>query len=184
MRWGFWLFINTGRSQKKDHGLDVEPSGRRLHPDGTNCFGPTVQDRARGPPCARWISSATQNGLVGFGVLPPIFGLAFDVLGTHRSCTGSVLTGVCSLRKFMIHSQRTTPSSSSPDTTRTLLLLLGVCHSDRLKNVEVGFGVGEFLDLFDLQAPVFVGNDVRDEDRFTDRLNSDRGIRLVGELWG
>ena len=52
---------------------------------------------------------------------------------------------------------------SSTDTTRTLLLL-GSCHRDRLNGVEVGFGIGKFLGVFDLQAPVFVGDDVPDKD--------------------
>ena len=34
----------------------------------------------------------------------------------------------------------------------------------RLNEVKMALGVGELLDLFDLQAPVFLGNDVVDED--------------------
>ena len=46
----------------------------------------------------------------------------------------------------------------------------------------MGFRVGELFDLLDFQAPVFVGDDVRDEDRFADRLNSNQGFYFVGDL--
>lgn len=52
-----------------------------------------------------------------------------------------------------------------------------------LNKVKVGFGVGELLDLLDLQAPVLVSNDLRDVDRFTDRLHPDHGLQLAGDLW-
>jgi hypothetical protein len=56
------------------------------------------------------------------------------------------------------------------DIQRALLFLS--CHRrERLNIVEFRFGVREVLNLFYLQAPVFVGNDVRDEDRFADILN-------------
>ena len=46
----------------------------------------------------------------------------------------------------------------------------------------MGFGVNELLDQFDLQAPVCVGDDVRDEDRFVvDGTGLD--LRLVKNLW-
>ena len=44
------------------------------------------------------------------------------------------------------------------------LPLLGCRRSECLHKVDMGFGVGELLSVFDLQAPVFVGNDVFDED--------------------
>jgi hypothetical protein len=61
-------------------------------------------------------------------------------------------------------------TSSSSD-TRTTLLLLG--RRDRLIKVEIGFGVCELLHPFDFQAPVLIGNDIYDEDRFAVHLNSD-----------
>jgi hypothetical protein len=57
-------------------------------------------------------------------------------------------------------------ASLSSDTRGALLLL----SRDRLMKVEIGFGVRELLDLFDLQAPVFVGNDVCDDDQFAVHL--------------
>lgn len=34
-----------------------------------------------------------------------------------------------------------------------------------LNDFQIRFGVGELIDLFDLQAPIFVGDDVYDVDR-------------------
>jgi hypothetical protein len=51
--------------------------------------------------------------------------------------------------------------------------LLAPRRRDRLNKVEFGFGVREFLELFDLQASIFVGNDVCDEDRFAGTFNPD-----------
>ena len=83
----------------------------------------------------------------------------------------------------VLRSERTAFLSS--DTRRTLpLLLFSPCRRDRFNKVEFGFGVRELLDLFDLQAPVFVSNDVCDEDRFMVHLDPDRGLRLVGHLRG
>ena len=63
----------------------------------------------------------------------------------------------------VFHSADTAPLSS--DTRRALLLLSPhPCRRDRLSKVEFGFGVRELLGICDLQAPVFVGNDVDDED--------------------
>jgi hypothetical protein len=82
-----------------------------------------------------------------------------------------------------LRSERTAFLSS--DTRRTLpLLLFSPCRRDRFNKIEFGFGVRELLDLFDLQAPIFVGNDVCDEDRFVVHLDPDRGLRLVGHLRG
>ena len=64
------------------------------------------------------------------------------------------------------------------------LLLLGFCRRNCLSKAEMCFRVGEFLDLLDLQVPVFVGNDVSDEDRFAVHLHSDQGVCFVGDLWG
>jgi hypothetical protein len=63
------------------------------------------------------------------------------------------------------------------------LLILDPRRCDCLSKVEFGFGVRELLELFDLQAPVFVGHDVCDEDRFADPLNPDRSLCLVDHLW-
>ena len=56
------------------------------------------------------------------------------------------------------------------------LLLLSREH---LIKVIFGFGVREVLEPFDLQAPIFVGSDVCDEDRFAGYLDS----RHEGHLW-
>ena len=53
------------------------------------------------------------------------------------------------------------------------LLLLGFCCCDCLNNVETGFRVGELFDLLDLQALVFVCDDMCDEDRFAVYVNPD-----------
>ena len=66
-------------------------------------------------------------------------------------------------------------------TTQRTPLLLGFCRH-RLHKVEIGFGVDELLDLPDLQASVFVGNDVCDGDGFVDNINPEVGLRLLGEL--
>jgi hypothetical protein len=47
--------------------------------------------------------------------------------------------------------------------TRMTLLLLSSCRRNRLNKVEFRFGVREVLNLFYLQAPIFVGNDVCDD---------------------
>ena len=44
------------------------------------------------------------------------------------------------------------------------------------------FRVGELFNLLDLQAAVFVGDDVSDEDRFAGHLDPNRSLRLVGDL--
>ena len=68
--------------------------------------------------------------------------------------------------------------------TRRTLLPLSFRRRDRLNKVEFSFGVRELLDLFDLQAPIFVGDDIRDEYRFADSLNPEGGTHLVGHLRG
>ena len=40
------------------------------------------------------------------------------------------------------------------------ILRLGFCRRDRLSRVEISFGVGKAFEMFDLQAPIFIGNDV------------------------
>ena len=69
----------------------------------------------------------------------------------------------------------------SSDTRRTLLFP-NPRRCDRLSEIEIGFGVRELLEPFDLQAPVFVGDDIYDEDRFAVPLNPDCGLRLVDRL--
>lgn len=61
-------------------------------------------------------------------------------------------------------------SQASHSATGETLLLLLRYRRNRLHKVEVAFGVGEILDLLDLEAAVFVGNDVGDGDRFAGRL--------------
>ena len=92
------------------------------------------------------------------------FRIDFEVLARGARCdrAGSITTGFFSLCKFWIHPQHT-PNSSSPSTPGTLLLL-GFCRRDRLSGVDICFRVGELLGMFNLQAPVFVGDDVRGED--------------------
>jgi len=112
--------------------------------------------------------------------------LTHSARGGRCNSTGPIPKGVysASFHGFMIHSQHTPSSSSGTTRTRTLLFL-GFRRRDRLNNAtEICFGVGELLDLLDLQAAVFVGNDVPNEDRFTDHLNPDCGTHPVGDLWG
>ena len=52
-------------------------------------------------------------------------------------------------------------------------LQVGFCFCDNLGRVEIGFGVGELIKLLDLQAPVFVGDDVRDKDHLAGYLHPD-----------
>lgn len=59
---------------------------------------------------------------------------------------------------------------------RSGVLPVGFCFRDRLEKVEVGFGVGEFIELLDLQASVFVGDYLCKGDHFTDHLHPNRGL--------
>ena len=65
----------------------------------------------------------------------------------------------------------------------TKLRPLGFRRRNSLNSAEISFGVGKLFDPLDLQAPVFVSNDVFDEDRFTGHL-PDWGFHRVGALWG
>ena len=62
------------------------------------------------------------------------------------------------------------------------LPLLGCRRSECLHKVDMGFGVGELLSVLNLQAPVFVGNDVFDEDRFASRFNPEHGFYTGSKL--
>ena len=73
-------------------------------------------------------------------------------------------------------------SQASHSATGETLLLLLCYRRNRLHKVEVAFGVGEILDLLDLEAAVFVGNDVGDGDRFAGRLHPKYSRYLVGKL--
>ena len=48
--------------------------------------------------------------------------------------------------------------------------------------LEMGLGVNELFNLFDLQGPVFVGNDMHDENQLIGPADPCCGLRLVGEL--
>lgn len=63
------------------------------------------------------------------------------------------------------------------------MLLVVPCCRDGLEKVEMAFGVGELLDLFELQASVFVGNDLSDENHFAVHVYPDRGLGPASELW-
>ena len=43
-------------------------------------------------------------------------------------------------------------------------------------------GVGEILDIFDLEAPVFVGDDVSDGDRLAGQIHPDCGLSVDSNL--
>lgn len=62
------------------------------------------------------------------------------------------------------------PSSSNQ---RRLVLPIGFCRRSSLEKVEIGFRVGELLAFFDLQASVFVSNNLSDEDHFTVQVYPD-----------
>lgn len=47
-------------------------------------------------------------------------------------------------------------------------LLVGLRRRECLGYFQIGFGVGEFVELLDLQASIIVGNDVNDVDRLAD----------------
>lgn len=51
-----------------------------------------------------------------------------------------------------------------------------------LNEVEVSFGVGEFLHLLDLERLVFVGDDLCNIDRFAGLLYPDAGLNFAGNL--
>lgn len=63
------------------------------------------------------------------------------------------------------------------------MLLVGFSRRDTVEKVEIGFGVGKLLEFFDLQASVFVGNDVSDQDHLAGHVYPDRGRRTAGELY-
>ena len=46
----------------------------------------------------------------------------------------------------------------------TKLRPLGFCRRNSINSIEISFRVGKLFDQLDLQAPVFVGNDVFDKD--------------------
>ena len=52
-----------------------------------------------------------------------------------------------------------------------------------LNNVLIGFGIGELVELLDLQDSRFVGNDMYDVDRLASRIYPERVLHLVGRLW-
>ena len=52
-------------------------------------------------------------------------------------------------------------------------MLQPVRFRHRLRKVKIGSGVGELLHLLDLQAPVFVSNDMCYVDRFAVHLHPD-----------
>lgn len=62
------------------------------------------------------------------------------------------------------------------------VLLLSFCRCDLLKHVEMAFGVGELFDPLDLQATVFVSDDVPDDDRLAGHLVPECGFHLAGDL--
>lgn len=65
---------------------------------------------------------------------------------------------------------------------KKILLLVCACSRNSLNEVEMGFGVGELLHPLDFQAPVFVGDDLCDVDRFAGRLYPDFGLYLATDL--
>ena len=71
------------------------------------------------------------------------------------------------------------PSSSDQ---RRLVFLISFCRRNSLEKVEIGFGVGEFFNFFDLQVSAFVSNDVSDEDHFAIHVHPDRGLGKASEL--
>jgi hypothetical protein len=70
------------------------------------------------------------------------------------------LEALPSCARFQSYIRRHTKSS-----IRRTHLLVGVGrphrHPHRLCKLQIGFGVEEFLDFLDLQAPIFVGDDLR-----------------------
>ena len=66
--------------------------------------------------------------------------------------------------RFHIEARTSLPTTQFSSGTHGTLPLPSRCRSDCLHKVEMGLGVGELLEVLDLQTPVFVGNDVFDED--------------------
>ena len=62
-------------------------------------------------------------------------------------------------------------------------ILVGDRSLNGLNEVEMRFGVGELLHLFDLQASVIVGDDLCDVDRFAGCLQFVFGLYPAGYLW-
>ena len=65
--------------------------------------------------------------------------------------------------------------------TRRKLLADG-CLRKRLVNAWIGVGVCEFIELLEFQAPIVIGNDVRDVYRLAFCVQSDWVFRLRGRL--
>ena len=66
-------------------------------------------------------------------------------------------------------------------TRRTLLA--GFCLCKRFVNAGIDFGVREFIDVLDFQAPIVIGNEVHDVHRLALRVQSVWVFRLQGRLW-
>ena len=62
------------------------------------------------------------------------------------------------------------------------VLLVSFSRRSSLGEVEIGFRVHETFEVLDLQASVFIGNDVNDENHFAIYLHPDRGLPLSSEL--
>jgi len=65
---------------------------------------------------------------------------------------------------------------------RRTLPLLGFRRLNRLNKVEMGFRVGEIFDMFDLEAPIFVGVDVSYSDRFAGQIHPNCSLSIDSNL--
>lgn len=64
--------------------------------------------------------------------------------------------------------------------SRLYEVLYSCYQRNSLAKIGVGFRVGELMELFDLQAPVFVGDDVDDDDRLAIRSAKPRWSLYLG----
>jgi hypothetical protein len=97
---------------------------------------------------------------------------AARVAETERSRVAKTVADFIIFGLVFVRGGFTFRNTASLSGTRSTLLLLSPRRHHRLNEVVFGLGVRELLELFDLQAPVFVCNDVCDEDRFVEHLNS------------
>ena len=63
-------------------------------------------------------------------------------------------------------------------------VLPGFCCLNSLGKVKMGLGVGELIELHDLQASVIIGNNINNDEHFVLRFHLDRGLHLASGLCG
>ena len=61
-------------------------------------------------------------------------------------------------------------------------MLPGLRFLDSPEELEIGFGIDEFVDMLDLQASILIGGDLRDDDHFVVHVLPNLGFRVARSL--